>query len=134
MKLSQLQAKWKQPFYEQIVLLQSWAEKPSASHPTMKNYNLCSKKIRGLLHHGDTTGPNKFWVPFEILCNIISQKGSFDLLVNQICYWFFIIRLKSIHFKNKVARSSVLSKLWSFPIIHQLTLFWFQLMYYWKWS
>ena len=30
-------------------------------------------------------------------------------------------------------RSSVLSKLWSFSIINQLTLFWFQLMYYWKW-
>ena len=26
------------------------------------------------------------------------------------------------------------SKLWSFSIIHQLTLFWFQLMLYWKWS
>ena len=78
MKVSQLQAKWKQPFYEQIVLLQSWAEKPSASHPTMKNYNLCSKKIRGLLHHGDTTGPNKFLVAFEKLCNIFSKKYSFD--------------------------------------------------------
>ena len=33
--------------------------------------------------------------------------------------------LKSVHFKNTVARFSVLSKLWSFSIIHQLTLFWF---------
>ena len=40
--------------------------------------------------------------------------------------------LKSVHFKNTVTRSSVLSKLWSFSIIHQLTLFWFQLMYYRK--
>ena len=40
--------------------------------------------------------------------------------------------LKSVHFKNTVARSSVLSKFWSFSIINQLTLFWFQLMYYWN--
>ena len=38
--------------------------------------------------------------------------------------------LKSIHFKKTVARSSVHSKLWSFSIIHQLTLFWCQMMYY----
>ena len=36
--------------------------------------------------------------------------------------------LKSVHFKNIVAWSSVLSKLWSFSIIHQLNLFWFQLI------
>ena len=29
---------------------------------------------------------------------------------------------------------SVLSKLWSFSIIHLLNFFWFQLMYYWKWT
>ena len=40
----------------------------------------------------------------------------------------------NVHFKNTVGWSSVLSKLWSLSIIHQLTLFWFQLMYYWKWS
>ena len=39
--------------------------------------------------------------------------------------WF---HLKSVHFKNTVARSTVLSKLWSFSIIHQLTLFWLHLM------
>ena len=33
--------------------------------------------------------------------------------------------LKSVHFKNTVARSSVHSKIWSFSLIHQLTLFWF---------
>ena len=45
-----------------------------------------------------------------------------------------LLPLKSVHFKNTVARSSVYSKLWSFSIIHQLTLIWFQLVYYWKWS
>ena len=48
--------------------------------------------------------------------------------------WRFLIsnrlkQLKSVHFKNTVARFSVVSKLWSFSIIHQLTLFWFQLVY-----
>ena len=43
---------------------------------------------------------------------------------------FIIKNLKSVHFKNRVARSSVLSKLWSFSIIHLLTLFRFQQMYY----
>ena len=38
--------------------------------------------------------------------------------------WFLPL-LKSVHFKN-----TVLSKLRSFSIIHQLTLFWFQMMYY----
>ena len=33
--------------------------------------------------------------------------------------------LNSVHFMNTVARSSVHSKIWSFSIIHQLTLFWF---------
>ena len=42
----------------------------------------------------------------------------------------FDVYLKSAHFKNTVALSSVLSKLWSFSIIHRLILFWFQLMYY----
>ena len=41
---------------------------------------------------------------------------------------------KSINFKKAVAWSSVLSKSWLFSLIHQLTLFWFQLMYYWKLS
>ena len=35
--------------------------------------------------------------------------------------------LKSVHFKNTVTQSSFCSKLLSFLIIHQLTLFWFQL-------
>ena len=48
--------------------------------------------------------------------------------------WAWNHFLKSVHFKNTVARSSVLSKLWSFSIIYQLTLFWFQLMYHWKLS
>ena len=43
------------------------------------------------------------------------------------------LSLKSVHFKNTVARSSVLSKLLSFSIIQQLTLFWFQLMLCWNW-
>ena len=37
--------------------------------------------------------------------------------------------LKSVHFKNTVTRSSFHSKLWPFSIIHQLILFWCQLMY-----
>ena len=48
--------------------------------------------------------------------------------------WIFYIswqewmsHLKSVHFKNTVTRSSFCSKLWSFSIIHQLTLFRFQL-------
>ena len=39
--------------------------------------------------------------------------------------------LKSFHFKNTVAQSSFLSKLWSFS--HQLISKQSQLMFYWKW-
>ena len=41
-------------------------------------------------------------------------------------------RIKSVHFKKTVARSSVHSKLWSFSIIYQLTSKQSQLMYYQK--
>ena len=40
--------------------------------------------------------------------------------------------IKSVHFKKTVVRSSFLSKLWYFSIYHQQTLFWCQLMLYWK--
>ena len=47
-------------------------------------------------------------------------------------YGWKLMILKSVHFKNTVARSSVLSKLWSlkrwFLIIHQLTLFWLAML------
>ena len=46
----------------------------------------------------------------------------------QYCFNIFYL-LKSIHFQNTVAQSSVLPKLWSFSIIHQLNLFWSQLMW-----
>ena len=58
-----------------------------------------------------------------------------EIHVKQICFnqeVGVIAIVKSVHFKNTVARFSVHSKLWSFSIIHQLTLFWRQLMYYWK--
>ena len=41
-------------------------------------------------------------------------------------------KLKSVHFKNTVTRSSFHSKLWPFSIIHQLKSKQSQLNYYWK--
>ena len=63
------------------------------------------------------------WLTPHVLCRYCVKSEVWDK-------WPEL--LKSVHFKNTVARSSVLSKLWSFSIIHQLTLFWFQLMLYWK--
>ena len=42
--------------------------------------------------------------------------------------------LKSFRLKNTATQSSFHSKLWTSSIIHQLTFFWCQLMYYWKMS
>ena len=60
---------------------------------------------------------------------ILELKTEFSIFI-----LFTPMHVKSVHFKNTVARSSVVSKLWSFSIIHQLTLFWLHLVLYWKWS
>ena len=61
---------------------------------------------------------------------IRSKKPTFLERLQNLTWKDF--ELKSVNFKNNVARSSVLSKLWSFPIIHQLYLFRLQLILYWK--
>ena len=79
-------------------------------------------------------------------CHIYHEdENSYLIFLDQICpKWIKLdqigfltnqkMLLKSVHFKNTVIRSSFHSKLWPFSLIHQLTLFWCQLMYYWKWS
>ena len=75
-----------------------------------------------------------FFVQWKELQSLIPQL---TILYTEIMFfslkpWNAYNLLKSVHFKKTVARSSVLSKLRSFLIIHQLTSKRSQLMNYWK--
>ena len=73
-------------------------------------------------------GQNIFAVAFSIFMHLLCFTSIL------VIYYVNCSELTPVHFKNTVARSSVLSKLWSFSIIHQLKSKQSQLMYYWKWS
>ena len=79
--------------------------------------NTCRKPLPYLLTYIPTFLPT--WYLIYLLMMLISKQVLYCWLID------FTSELKSVHFKNIVARSSVRSKLWSFSIIHQLTLFWF---------
>ena len=62
------------------------------------------------------------------LAQTLSNFDKLLILAYRISMILNLVLLRELpNFKNKVTHSSVLSKSWSFPLIHQLTLLWFQL-------
>ena len=97
--------------FEFLKLRFGWFKKCNSQYFSPKFQGL----VLGLIWYIDAKSMN---VAQPVWLSSVSKKSLFKLL-----FCFYIA----------VAGSSVLSKLWSFSIIHQLTLFWFKLMYYWKW-
>jgi hypothetical protein len=73
-----------------------------------------------LLWGRDIHGP-QFGYRIPLMTGQKIPKSRYRKVASSRLSWL----VTSVHFKNTVARSSVHSKIWSFPIILQLTLFWF---------